>query len=96
MQFNGIVGYGQIRDAAIIQKNHEGNNYTACAKACFTYPEFFPARPCSRKYIHDAGALKKDVPGFFNGIDNIEIAVVIMLVHKIGRNLHDFKSHESL
>ena len=86
MQLNGIVGNCSIRDAALLQKIHEGNEETACAEACFTYSEFFPPR--GGKHIDDAGALEKDVLRFFNGIDHIEIAVVIMFVHKIGRNLH--------
>jgi hypothetical protein len=88
MQLNGIVSHRYISDAAIVQKIQEGNEYTAGAETCFTYAEnvlpWFPGR----KDFHEAAALKKDVPGFFNGIDHIEIAVVIMFVHKIGRNLH--------
>jgi hypothetical protein len=92
MQFNGMVGDRDIREAAFVQKIHEANEETACAEACFTYPEFFPPRPCGRKGIRNVGTPKKDVLRFFNGIDHIEIAVVIVLVYKIGRNLHSQNS----
>ncbi len=71
----------------LVQKIHQGDEETARAEACFTYPELFPPRP-GGKDIHDAGALKEDVLRFFKGIDHVEIAVVILFVHKIGRDLH--------
>ena len=85
MQFNGMVGYRDIFEAAIVQIIHECDEETACAEACFTYSEFLFPRPCGRKGIHNAGALKKDVLRFFDGIDHIEIAVVIMFVYKKAR-----------
>jgi len=83
-----MVGNRDIFETALVQKIHEGNEETACAEACFTYSEFLLPRPSGTKGIHNAGTLKKDVLRFFNGIDHIEIAVVILFVYKIGRNLH--------
>ena len=95
MQFHGIVGNRCIRDAAAVQEIHEGNEQTAGAEACFTYSDFFLSLPCGGKNIHDAGTKKIDVLRFFHSIDNIEIAVVIMFIHKIGRDLHVFSRSSS-